>query len=342
MYYLTINPHGGETVPLDFSVNTNPLGTPPGVLEAARAALDRADRYPDPYCRALVRTIAAHADVPEAYVLCGNGAAELIYAYCAALRPKRAAELAPTFSEYSAALSLHGGEMRRYVLRPEAAFAPDAGLLDFLRRERPEVLFLCNPNNPTGRLLPPALLREIYELCKRENIRLFIDECFLELSGGESMKERLASFPGLFILNAFTKTYGMAGLRLGFGLCADTDLMKRMAALTPPWNVSSVAHSAGVAALKEQAFLERAQALVRSERPRLTAALEALGLRVCPSEANFLLFQGPEGLCVSLVKTGVAIRDCGNFPGLGPGWYRAAVRTREENEKLVRALREVL
>lgn len=347
MYYLKENPHGGnidsDKPILDFSANTNPLGTPPAVLVATRSALEQVDRYPDPYCRALVRAIAAYEGVPEAYILCGNGAAELIYAYCAAVKPARAAETAPTFSEYSAALALHGRAVARYVLRKETAFTLDGGFLNFLQAERPEALFLCNPNNPTGRLFSPAPLGEIFDFCKQNNIRLFVDECFLELSdGAESLKGRLAEYPGLFLLKAFTKTYGMAGLRLGYGLSADAALLKRMSEAAPPWNVSNVAQAAGIAALKERGFLKKARELMQSERPRLKAALEALGLWVCPSEAIFLLFQGPEGLHAALRERGIAIRGCANFPGLGPGWYRAAVRTREENERLIAAMEEAL
>ena len=347
MYYLTRSPHGGDiyqdNITLDFSANTNPLGTPPCVIAAAREALEHADRYPDPYCRALVRAIAEYEGVPASNILCGAGAAELIYAFCAATKPERAAELAPTFSEYSTALALNGCEIRRYALRQGNDFLPDKEFLKFLQTEQPEAVFLCNPNNPTGRLLPTALPEEIAAFCKEKNIRLFLDECFLELSDGrESLKGRLAEFPGLFILKAFTKTYGMAGLRLGYCLSTDAALLGRMAELTPPWNVSSVAQAAGVAALRERAFLDETLALVRAERPRLKAELEALGLWVCPSEANFLLFRGPEDLQLQLRRRGIALRDCTNFPGLGPGWYRAAVRTHRENEKLISVMKGVL
>ncbi len=345
MYYQTENPHGGDiyggSIILDYSANVNPLGTPPGVLAAAGEALQTSDRYPDPYCRALVKAIAAYESVPEETILCGNGASELILAFCAAAGAKRAAALAPTFSEYAAAFRLFGGETALYPLHGEDGFLPDGGFLPWLRERRPEVLFLCNPNNPTGRLLPPELLRETLELCREVGTRLFLDECFLELSeGGRSMKGYLAEYPELILLKAFTKSYGMAGLRLGYCLSGDGDLLGKMAARTPPWNVSTPAQAAGVAALGERAFLEKARDLIREERPRLIAELDGLGFWVCPSEANYLLFRGPESLHALLLEKGVAIRNCANYPGLGPGWYRIAVRTGEENERLVAALRE--
>ena len=347
MLYQTKNPHGGDVyerpIRLDFSANTNPHGTPPGVLEAVRCSLPRLREYPDPYCRALDSAIAAAEDVPAEYILCGAGAAELIYSYCAALRPKRAVELAPTFSEYSLGLSRTGGEMARYALSPDDGFRLGGGFLDFLAAERPEAVFLCNPNNPTGRLIDPALLADIFELCKREGIRLFLDECFLDLTErGRSLRPRLADFPGLFLLKAFTKSYGMAGLRLGYCLSADAALLHRMGDDVQPWNVSVPAQAAGVAALRETAFLEKAKRTIETERPRLAAALAALGLAVCPSDANYLLFSGPAGLDAAMKAEGIAIRSCANYHGLGEGWYRVAVRLPEENDELAAALRRCL
>ncbi|MBR1497292.1 MAG: pyridoxal phosphate-dependent class II aminotransferase [Oscillospiraceae bacterium] len=345
MYYQSPNPHGGDVpdnIQYDFSVNTNPLGPSPAALAAARGALEHMDRYPDPRCRGLVRAIAEYEGVPERWVLCGSGAAELIYACCAALRPAAAMELSPTFSEYAAAMELWGGAMERCPLSPEAGFLPDAGFPAAVEGSGARVLFLCSPNNPTGRLLPPETAEALLQTCARRGIRLFVDECFLDLAGGEGMKRHLGAFPGLFILKAFTKTYGMAGLRLGYGLCADEALLEAMARRTPPWNVSSAAQAAGIAALGDREYLERARALIAAERPRLRAALEAAGLRVWPSEANFLLLRGPEALGAALRARGFALRDCANFPGLGPGWYRCAVRTGEENDALARAVSEVL
>ena len=344
MLYRKKNPHGGAAyeagVLLDLSANTNPLGTPPAVLEAVRKALDRVRDYPDPYCRDLVDAIAAHEGVKPEQILCGNGAAELIYAYAEAVRPGTAVETAPTFSEYSEGLVRRGCRVDRYPLREENDFLPDEGILSFLAEKQPEAVFLCTPNNPTGRLFPPALMDRVIALCRSMDARLFVDECFLDLSeGGESLRSRLEEWPGLFLLKAFTKSYGMAGLRLGYCLTADGDLLERMSACSQPWNVSVPAQAAGIAALGQQEFLARANAVIRAERPRLKAGLEELGCRVCPSEANYLLFRGPADLGEKLLKRGIALRSCANYHGLGPGWFRTAVRTREENDRLLAAVK---
>ena len=344
MLYQTENRHGGDIydggIALDFSANVSPLGTPRSVTDAIERALPELYRYPDPYCRTLVQTISEYEGVPKNFVLCGNGASELIYAYCEAVRPKRAMELAPTFSEYSLALRRTGCEVVRFALKQEENFDLRKDFLPFLAREKIDALFLCNPNNPTGRLIADDLLEEILRICREKNIALFVDECFLSLSdGGVDLTPSLSDFPQLFILKAFTKSFGMAGLRLGYGLSADEALLRKMSAAVPPWNVSTLAQAAGVAALGDAEFLERNRAVIRAERPRLEERLRELGFWVCPSQANYILFRGEAGLADRLRERGAAIRDCANFEGLGPGWYRAAVRLREENDALLDAMR---
>ena len=345
MLYQTKNQHGGDVygggITLDFSANTNPLGTPPSVLEAVCRTLPQLHRYPDPYCRRLVQAIAGHEQVPASYILCGDGAAAVIYTYCAALRPRTAVELAPTFAEYGAGLAQVGCRVERYFLHQAQNFDLDERFLSFLEEKKPEAVFLCSPNNPTGRLIPLPLLEQILQYCAAQGAHLFLDECFLDLTeDGVSAKSLLAAHPELLILKAFTKSYGMAGIRLGYCLCADNALLRRMAAASPPWNVSSPAQSAGVAALAERDFLQRTLSLVRRERQWLTDNLTALGFWVCPSHANYLLFRGPLGLREDLLQQGIAIRGCGNYNGLDDGWYRIAVRPHGENEALITAIRQ--
>ena len=346
MLYHTINPHGGDVydgeIRLDFSANTNPYGTPQAVLDAISAVLTQVHQYPDPYCRKLVETIADFEAVPKDWILCGNGAAELIYAYCEALRPRRAMELAPTFSEYSLALERVGCAVERYPLEKRNHFSLTEDFLPVLEHSRPDVLFLCNPNNPTGQVIGMPLLESILKVCSGQGTSLFVDECFLDLSDdGVSLKEYLGEHPSLFILKAFTKSYGMAGLRLGYCLCADGELLEKMSHTVQPWNVSTLAQAAGAAALGQREFLRKTRALIPVERQWLQNQLEALGFWVCPSKANYLLFQGRPDLCERLRERGIAIRSCGNYHGLGRGWYRIAVRLPGENERLIQAMKEV-
>lgn len=346
MLYDAKNPHGGDIyggdVMLDFSANTNPYGTPQGVRDAIVATLGTLDRYPDPYCRALVGAISEFESVPRSYILCGNGAAELIYAYCDALKPKRALVLAPTFAEYALATSRVGGEVVSYPLKEKNAFMLDADFLPALEAVSPDVLFLCSPNNPTGQIIPMTLLSEILRVCARLGTRVFLDECFLDLADeGESAVAILADSPELLILKAFTKSYGMAGVRLGYCISADASVLSRMARAVQPWNVSTLAQSAGIAALREQEFLLKTRALIAYERAWLRGELEACGFWVCPSKANFLLFRADATLGARLRERQIAIRACANYDALDARWYRIAVRQHEENEALMRAIWEV-
>lgn len=341
------NPHGGDCrgrrVELDFSVSLNPLGPPPAARAAAARAAELLDRYPDPRCGELRAAIARYEGVPEEHILCGNGAAELIFSYAAALRPRRALIPEPTFSEYGRALRASGCEVLSFLLHPEEDFALTGAFPEALERSGADLAVLCDPNNPTGRLIPGEILRETVWLCQDKGIRLFVDECFLELTQAErSLKGLLDGWPGLFLLKALTKSHALAGARLGYGLCADEALLAAMSQTVQPWNVSLPAQMAGTAALGEAGYVERAREVVAQQRELLARELTALGLRVVPSDANFLLFRSGTELKEPLLERGILIRDCQNFPGLGAGWYRAAVKLPEEDARLLAALREVV
>ncbi len=345
MLYNTENPHGGDIyaggILLDFSANTNPFGMPEGVKAAVRACIGSLDRYPDPYCRRLVSLIAEKESLPKEYVLCGAGAAELIYSFAFSEAPKRVLELAPTFSEYT--MPLGGAKIDRFILREENGFAVGAELIEFIQKCEPSAVFLCSPNNPTGRLIEHEILKSAALLCRERGIRLFLDECFLELaSGGESLSPLLSECPELIILRAFTKSFGMAGVRLGYALCSDAALLERMSRTVQPWNISTAAQAAGEAAIKETAFLEESRRFIQKERSRLEIELSRLGLTVFPSDANFLLFKAEAGLDERLLEKGIKIRSCSNYHGLTEGYYRIAVRLEYENDLLLAALRSMI
>ena len=349
MLYQPHTPHGGDTYGspglLDFSANINPLGTPPGVVKAAAEALSQLSRYPDPYCRGLTAAISEYEEVPRERILCGNGAAELIFSFCQALHPKKALLPMPSFSEYASALDAVDCEIVPYYLSREEKFALTEGFLDALAAFDGSLLMLCNPNNPTGQVIEGPIMEEILALCQRKGIFLFVDECFLDLTqGGEglTLKNELERRENLLLLRAFTKSYGMAGLRLGYCLCGNSGLLTKMSRTTQAWNVSLPAQLAGVAALKETAFLSRAKEMIHSQRPLMASAMEAMGLTVIPSRVNYLLFYSEKELRAPLLARGIQIRSCANYPGLGAGWYRAAVKLPEENRQLLRALEEIL
>lgn len=345
--------HGGDwagfvqeygTEPLDFSANISPLGVPEGVQKALRGAASAADRYPDPLCRDLRTAIGASEGIPPEQVLCGNGAADLIFRIPLALRPRRALVTAPTFAEYEAALHTVDCTVERMSLAPERKFHLGSDILQSITPET-DLVFLCEPNNPTGVTTPRPLLEEILARCRETGTHLVVDECFgdlLEDPEAHTLKGYLDDFPNLLILKAFTKLYAMAGVRLGYLLCGDQKLLESLARAGQPWAVSTLAQAAGVAALKEDGYVRQVRAFIARERPWLLEHLERLGLQVIPGEANYLLFWSEKPLLEPMRRRGILLRDCANYQGLQAGWYRTAVRTRRENERLLSALEECL
>lgn len=338
--------HGGDicgnaNVTLDFSVNTHPLGMPEGVKRALAGRMADWERYPDPHCRALTAALAAYHGVEKNWVLCGNGATDLIFRICASLRPRRALALSPTFSEYERSVSLFGGKTLEVPLSEQDGFALTERILDALSPDM-DMLFLCNPNNPTGRLADPALLRRIADKCGESGICLVLDECFIGFTDGESMIPLLKTHPHLMILRAFTKLFCLAGLRLGYLLCADTALLSEVGRFAQTWSVSVPAQTAGLAALGEHGWAEQTRQLVREARAFMTAALSPLGLDVLPSDANFLLVKSGTPLYQPLLQRGMLVRDCSNFSGLDEQYIRIGLKTRDKNEALLHALSEVL
>ncbi|HWR23804.1 MAG TPA: threonine-phosphate decarboxylase CobD [Feifaniaceae bacterium] len=338
--------HGGDIytnaeIRLDFSANVNPLGMPEAAKRALFATADALSRYPDPQCRALRQALAKKHGIAPDMILCGNGAADMIFRVCTCLKPKKALTLAPTFSEYERPVKLFGGEMVEYRLKEADVFALTDGILEALAPDV-ELFFLCNPNNPTGRLAPFDLLRRTAAACAKNGTFLVVDECFLEFTDGPSMVPLLKEFPNLLILNAFTKLYALAGLRLGYLSCADTALLSRIAAFGAEWSVSAAAQAAGLGALEEPAWAERTRDLIQGERAYMRENLTALGFTVFPADANFLLLKSPVPLYGPLKKRGILVRNCANFTGLNERFIRIGLKTREKNGELLQALREVL
>lgn len=329
---------------LDFSANVSPLGLPQGVADAIVAALPTADRYPDPLCRELRTALSRAEQLPEPWILCGNGAADLIYRLVWTLKPRRALLPAPTFAEYAAALESVGCEVKRKTLHEADDFAVTEAFVQAVNQSI-DLVFLCQPNNPTGQITPPELVQRLVRRCADCGAVLVVDECFLDFlqqRDALTAKPLLQTAPNLVILKAFTKLYAMAGVRLGYALCSNTALLAKMQAAGQPWGVSSLAQAAGAAALRETAYADAVRALIADQRPRLAAGLRALGLQVIEGSANYLLFRAPETLGAALQQRGVCLRSCGNYPGLSAGWYRTAVRTAPENEQLLQTMREVL
>lgn len=346
--------HGGDWAgfqarygrpPLDFSASLSPLGLPEGVRRAAIAALEEANRYPDPQCRALRVKLGKYHHLSPEHILCGNGAADLIFRLALAKKPAQALLLAPTFGEYERALEAAGCGVEHFFLEEKQNFQVTESLLEHIKPGL-DLLILCEPNNPTGQMTDRALLLDVLERCTQTGTLLAVDECFLDFlphPEEHSLIPEIPAHKNLLIFRAFTKCYAMAGLRLGYALCGDYELLEKMARMGQAWGVSCVAQEAGLAALEEETYLEKLRALIERERPLLQRGLEALGCQVIPGRANYLLFQSPvPELGERLGEKGISIRSCQDFLGLGEGWYRVCVRTGEDNSCLLAAMKEVM
>ena len=196
------------------------------------------------------------------------------------------------------------------------------------------MVFICNPNNPVGKIADKKTAQHIVEVCGERKIVCVFDECFMDLSDGYSMKEKVP------VIKAFTKTYAMAGLRLGY-MIADTDFVCDVQRQLPMWNVSAAAQIGGITAINDNDYLEKGKQIIREEREFLMGELKNLGFKVFNSDVNFILFKGSVGLDKSLLKREILIRNCGNFNGLDEGFYRIAVKKHDENAEFIRELGDI-
>lgn len=326
----------------DFSANLNPLGMPEAVRQNVIKNADLWAHYPDPDCRLLTAKIAEFEQTTPPKIVCGNGADDLIWRTVQALHPKRALILAPCFSEYRRALEAFGCEVECFALDEASGFLPDEELLAALQPSL-DLVILCSPNNPTGRLIPTDLLRELSRICEENRTYLLVDECFLDLvPDGKMFSARRFMNDLTIVLNAFTKTFAMAGLRLGYAAFGSTSTAEAVRKTGQYWSVSTPAQFAGLAALGQLEHLEKSRKLIACERDFLMQRLRRSGLQVYPSDANFLLFRARNDLRRDLIEEHILIRSCENFEGLDGTFYRIAVRSHPENELLLAALRRCL
>lgn len=338
--------HGGNIYEhegcLDFSANINPLGMPESVVEAAKRGVEASIHYPDVKADRLIRGIAEKEQTDPDWILCGNGAAELIFSVVRALKPKQALLLAPTFAEYEQALVSEACKVSYYRLNQQD-FQIKEDILTQINHTT-DIVFLCNPNNPTGKRTKRNLLLKIAEKCKQCSCMLIIDECFLEFTEQEedfTVVPYLKEFPNLFVLKAFTKIYAMPGLRLGYGITSDTVLHSRMKSGMQPWNLSVPAQFAGVAALNETEYVKQTKEYIKAEREFLYQGLMKFADQAFFGEANYLFFKSEEDLKEKMLEKNILIRDCSNYEGLSKGYYRIAVRTHKENEAFLKAFSQI-
>lgn len=333
---------------LDFSANINPLGLQDGVREAIAAAIGDCTFYPDSFSTELRNKIAAHEAVSSDKIICGNGASELIFRIVYALKPQKALVPAPSFADYSRALRAERCDIYEHRLYEENNFELDEDILGIIKKERFDLVFLCNPNNPTGVLTSRDLIQKIIIECAKIGASIIIDECFLDLiENPESytVKGLLDNYPNLIVLKAFTKVFALSGIRLGYLLCANEKLLQDIYFHGPDWSVSTLAQAAGIAALHNpDRYLENARKFIQSEKEYMVGELKKIGFHIFGSTANYIFFKSPFNfdLAEELYKNyDISIRSCANYVGLDKEFCRIAVLTNESNQKLIQAMKKI-
>ena len=356
-------PHGGDLTAaslatgiepgniLDFSVNINPLGPPDCVQEICSQAIRLLKEYPDPFCREFKRALSDALEVSTDWITVGNGSTELIYLLPHLFdRGKEILIVEPCFSEYERAFRQGGKTVRHFALDPSNGFSLPIDKFIFQLRQFSDLggIVIGHPNNPTGTLLDEESFRALYMYCERKGVFLFIDETFIDFAApGRSFLKYIASSPHLVLIRSMTKFFSLPGLRLGFGIM-NPERVNVLQAHQPPWSVNTLAQAIGPNLLKNDSFSKITKKYVQRENEFLFQNLSKIpSIEVFQSAANFLLFRLLEGneaeaenLYETLLHQGLVLRNCGNFYGLDPRFFRLAVRSRSDNQLLISRIHE--
>jgi threonine-phosphate decarboxylase len=335
---------------LDFSSSVNPLGPSKKALDAAKNAFSQIAAYPDSNSNELRQAIASHFAINKGKVVVGNGSTELMYLFAEVFLKKgdKAVMPAPTFGEYESAVCKTGEKPKFIKLGKN--FSIDS---EVFKREMTgsKMVFLCNPNNPTSMLISQENLTDIIESAMNQGTLVFLDEDFLEFVENQealTMIGKIGKYTNLFILRSFTKIFGLTGLRVGYGI-ANEEIINVLSCAKIPWNVNCLAQVAAVAALKDEEHLRVTCELIEKEKAWLQAELGKFGsFKFSVPDANFFFIDiGKSGLTAAelkskLLQQGILIRDCTSFRGLDEFYVRIAVKTHQENGRLIEALKRAV
>jgi threonine-phosphate decarboxylase len=338
---------------IDFSSNINPMGPPRRALRRlAREATSRdvLTRYPDPSYSELSQALATALDVQANGVTIANGSAAIIGAIIRTIAPRVCLLATPAFAEYGRALRANGCRVRRFPLDAARGFEFDAdAFIRALTQLRPSLCILTNPHNPSGALTRQPTMLRVVDQIRRMKTQLVVDEAFMDYVPTETLVAEAVRSEHLVVLRSLTKFYGMPALRVGYAVSSPRTAA-RIAGQLPPWPVTTLAASVAAEAIQDQQYARHTLVSIADERRWLSQALGSIGVTVYPSAANFVLLRLPATAPTSprlrarlIIDAGIVVRDCRSFDGLSDGRFiRVAVRQRDENERLVRALGSVL
>lgn len=332
---------------IDFSASINPLGMSQRAKKAVMDQLDSVLHYPEQFADTLNSQISDFHGIPKECVLSGNGSTELIYLIPRAFKPKRALIVVPTFSEYKNALELVGCKTNTFLLSEDNGFKLEVEHMVKVMEGRYDILYICNPGNPTGTLISKNTVLEIADMALKYGTICIVDEAFIDFVEEESVKKEAVAQSNMVVLRSMTKFFGIPGMRIGFAV-SSRENVDRMMIYKEPWSVNTVGGIAAVESLKDAGYIEDSMKYMARERDYLFSALAGIPwLRPFLPAANYILVRIERGglnadiLSDILIKKGILIRSCSSFEGLGESFFRVAVRNKVENEKLVNALKTI-
>lgn len=339
----------GKNNILDYSSNINPLGVPKKFMDIAKESFDKLVNYPDPYYIELRKKIAEFNSINMDNIIVGNGATEILFLYMRALKPKKVLVLAPCFAEYERALKSVSAKIEYFELKESNNFYPDIEKLKKKIEDNDyDLLLFCNPNNPTGQFINLEDMEKIMRVCENKNTRVFIDEAFIEFI--ENWKEKtLSSFKNknIFIMRAFTKFFAIPGLRLGYGIAFDENILKKMWEEKEPWTVNTFANLAGLTMFDDKGYIEETEKWISEEKKFIYRKLSELKyIKAYKTECNFILIKlfniSSSALREKMIEKNILIRDASNFKFLNESFVRLAIKDRNSNLRMLESLKEVL
>ncbi|OCL26146.1 threonine-phosphate decarboxylase [Orenia metallireducens] len=333
---------------IDFSANINFLGPPEAVNEEIKANIGGIVNYPEPNSQELKDNLANKLNLSRENIIMGNGAVELIYLLTKVLNPSKSMVLSPTFSEYAIAAKSVGAEVEEFPLDREDNFKLDINTL-LNKLDNVDLLFLCNPNNPTGNLLSKSEVIQILDYTKDNGVFLLVDEAFVDFVEKEvTVIDLINDYDNLFVLRSLTKFFAIPGLRVGYGV-ANQELIQRLSSSKDPWNLNYFAQIATKVALEEEEYIKRSKISIKKEKEFLYNKLKQIEkLRVYYPQVNYIFIDiSATELTASylentLAKKGILIRNCNSYSGLGEDFIRVAVKSRADNLKLLSALEGII
>jgi threonine-phosphate decarboxylase len=331
---------------MDFSSSANLLGVSKKIKAELRRHLKFLNHYPDNDTRRLRKRLSQYHGVDPETILCGNGSTELIHLTARLLNPKKVFVTAPTYSGYERAVRISSkSQVASFGLQKENNFdiEPEA-LINAIKGEMPcDMVFLCNPNNPTGRLLKREDVKRIAEAAKELRCYLIVDEAFIDFCPEDSVIKYAGENPYLIVIRTMAHFHALSGLRIGYGVFPH-DLVRRLRQDKEPWTVNSLAQRAAVVALQDKAYRKETFSLLKQEKRLLEKNFKKLGIEVFPSDINFYLLRAPDAARISkhLKQRGILVRDCSDFRGLDSSYMRVAVKSHKENSILIRELSAVM